>query len=536
MKKVFRFKGIDFTSPGPSTSTVLILASGLIYSFLLSKIFLFKLPGSTVYVFIYIFSVLFLLPSVAYAFLTNLVVKNFYKRRALLLSLINQSVLFFGMISLTRVPSFSLFLFGFIYSINILSIMAVSSDKGLKPLLFPLIYIAPIAYILHQNGLFIFNYLGILGVLCLGAATWLSVRIVDYFLSLNVSDMSAVSLLSSFINEEPRKIEAGKPVSALIQAVRFRGTEDFIVAMPWLHPGPLGNIGGGSMSPSIIKKLNSGGSGYFWHVPTSHEDNPTDPETADDILEGIESGSFDFSSRATKILKREEGGIKVYGQRFGDNYLIFVDVRGVDDFEKSIFQEIRNLTEKSVFFVDIHNHPLLTGEKVLLKDDRRSQKLTEMAYGLLDSLKEEKEHEVRCGLGVSGSLKAMAFVEEIGDDRYLFIALDQNGLSKDSKGPILESAGSEFDETVIITTDTHDKEILLLGGRSSHTDEVKEALSKANRNIESKEVGFFEDVMKDVEVVGKDAHILEASVSFLIHLFILHMLIIYFSFIMILFL
>lgn len=527
MEKVLRFKKMEFTSPRPLNSVLFIIISGAIYGLILSQLGLF---GSSFHVTVYTSLFIFIIPSLAYGIITNKAVKNFYKRRAFLLSLINQTLLFFVVLVAEPLPPLSLFFLGLIYGINILSFIASSSDKGIKSLLLPLLYIVPLVYAFCSNGIFVLNYVQAFSVVCVGIATWVSVLLVDYFLALNIPEMSAVSILSSFINEKPRKLEGGIPVSALIQAINFRGSKDFPVALPWLHPGPMGDLGGGSMSKKIIEELNSGGFGYFWHAPTSHEDNPTDPDTADDILEIVKGEGFDFSRRATKILKREEGEIKVYGQRFGENYLVFVDLRGVDDFEKSIFQDIRNLAEKKVFFVDVHNHPLLTGEKVLLKDDRRSQRLVETILDLLDSLEHEKDYDVKLGLGVSESLRSMALLEEVGGERYLFITLDQNGLSDGMGSSVRESVGDDFEEAIILTTDTHDKETILLGGGASHTDDVKEALTGAKRNIEKGEVGFLEDKMEDVEVMGKDAHILEASVSFLIYLFMLHIFIIYFSF------
>lgn len=529
MKKVARFEKILFQSPPPWKSVLLILISTFLYGAVLRL----DLGVGGFYGILYASIVLFAVPSLIYGLISSVSVKNFYRGRAFLLSFINQTFLFLSLISINLDPSVSLFLLGFLYSLNILSLIAASSEKGPLPLLFPLLYFIPVGYLLSHYGIFAVSQIRIISFLCLGIATWISVRIVDYFLSLNMPEISAVSLLSSFINGEPRKIGGGKPVSVLLNAIDFRGPDDFIVVVPWLHPGPMGSIGGGSMSPSIIEKLNSNGSGYFWHVPTSHEDNPTDPAVSDGIVERTKNGKFDFAQRSTRLLKESAEDMRFYGQRFGEFYLIFVDVNGVDDFEKSIFEEIRESTGKKIIFVDVHDHLPLTGEKVLLKNDERSERMGKTVFGLLERLEKEEEHQVRAGKSVSDDGSAMALIEDIGGEKYLFITVDRNGLTEELVEYFEKFRDGSFDEVIVLTTDTHESVSFLRDPKESSCEEIQDNVDSAANSMEKVEIGVLEEKMEDLEVMGKDAHVLEASVSFLIHLFLLHLLIIYFSFFLI---
>lgn len=535
MKDAPKFKKILFKSPKPSNSLISLILFGFVFGFTSS--FFDVLVFHPNFLLSFLLSSLFLmLPAVAYGLLTNYLIENFYKRRAFLLSLLNELLLFIGLLLSAYFESGLLFFLGFTFSINVLSIAGVSGRKGPVPLFYPLIYFIPLLLILHFGEIYpltAFRGIAFFGV---GFGTLFSIHIVEYFFHLNVQ-ASALKIFTSFLNEDVCSLDFGTEIDALIQTLRLKtGNEESVISLPWLHPGPLRYIGGGSMSSSLIDSLNGDQeeerNGYFWHVPSSHEEDPCDPVTIERIFDKSLSEEPDYKEEATRILKKENECMEIYGQRLDDVYLVLLNVRKVDDYEISIFRNIREKAGKKIVFVDMHHHEPEEEGGILLRGGKKAEILSQVILELLDDLEKEKEYQIKIGMEVSGDRKFMTLVEEVADEKYLFLTMDRNGIPKKLKEKLRDiEKGKRYDRTIFLTTDAHKSSEFLDEDEEFHLPSA-DLIDKASSKLKKAQVGLHEGELKDVKVLGKESYSFEASVNFSLHLFPILLVLVYFLFLL----
>lgn len=531
MKDADKFRRIIFKSPQPRNSVFAIVLLGLLFGFVLTEFQVLVFHANSL-LSLFLASIFFILPALFYGAVTNYFIENFFRRRAFLLSLLNEILLFVGLIPFAYSGSIFLFILGFTLSTNVLAMAGVSGRKGLVPLLFPLLYFLPPLLTLHFSEIF---YLTIFrGVLffSVGAATLFSIHLLEYYFHLSV-EASGLEIFTTFLNEDMSSLPWGIEIEPLVQTLRFKNqNEDYVISMPWLHPGPLRNIGGGSMSSSLIEGLNEGPDekvkGYFWHVPSSHEDDPSDSETVQRVLESSQSGEPTYNEKVTKILKKSGDSFEVYGQRFDDNYLVFLNVEGVDDFETSIFRNIREQTGKKIAFIDMHHHEPIEEGSILLGEEKKAESLSEGIFDLLEDLENEEEYQISAGLEVSDDRDFSALVEEVSDESYLFLTMDRNGLPKKMKKRLKGiREENNFDRTIFMTTDSH-KSSKFLEKEKDFNLPPSGLIDRASDRLQKTEMGLLEKKLENVRVLGKNASSFEASVSFALHLFPVFLILVYF--------
>ncbi len=535
MKDAPKFKKILFRSPKPRNSLVLVTVLGFVFGFISSSfdVLIFHPNFSLSF---FLSSLFFALPAVAYGLLTNYLIENFYKRRAFLLSLLNELLFFIGLLLFAYFEPILLFFFGFTFSINVLSIAGVSGMKGPVPLFYPLIYFLPLLLILHLGGVYSLTAFRGIAFFGVGAGSLFSVHLVEYFFHLNVR-ASALEIFTSFLNEEVSSLDFGTEIDALVQTLRLKTeNEESMISLPWLHPGPLRYLGGGSMSSSLVDNLNEvpeeGRNGYFWHVPSSHEKDPCNPATIEKIFEKSLSGEPDYKEKATRILKRENESMEIYGQRFDDIYLVFLNVKKVDDYEISIFQNIREKTGEKIVFVDMHHHEPEEEGGILSRHEKRAEILSRVILELLEDLKEEKEYQIKIGVEVSDDRRFMTFVEEVADEKYLFLTMDRNGIPEKLKEELMDiQRGREFNRTIFLTTDAH-RSSEFLDKKEEFQLPPENLIDGAYSKLKEGKVGLLEEVLEDVRVLGKYSYSLEASVNLLLHLFPILLGLVYFLFLL----
>ncbi len=533
MKDAGKFRKILFNSPKPRNSIVLVILLGFIFGFLLSSLDILVLHSNFLLSFL-LSSFFFILPALVYALLTNYFIENFYKRRAFLLSLLNQFFVFVGILLFAYFEPLLLFFLGFAFSINVLSVSGVSGRKGPVPLIYPLVYFTPLISVLHFMEIYSFTAFRSIAFFGVGVGILFSIHLVEYFFRLNVQ-ASALKIFTSFLNEEASSLSSGSEMDALIQTLRFRTENgENVISLPELHPGPLRFMGGGSMSSSLIKSLNEDSGkekkGYFWHAPSSHEEDPCDPDTINRIFEKSISGEPEYKEKATKILRKENDSVEIYGQRFDDIYLIFLNVRKVDDYDTFIFHNIRQNTGKKIVFVDMHHHEPVEEGGILSGDEEEAEILSREVLELLDDLEEEEEYQMKLGMEVSEDRKFMALVEEVADEKYLFLTMDRNGIPRKLGEKLSDiEKGKRFDKTIFLTTDAHQSSEFL-DNREEFQLPPADLIEKASGKMEKSQVGLIEEELEDVKVLGKNSYFFEASVNFVLHLFPILLILVYFFF------
>lgn len=514
-KDISGFERINFRAPGPKSSIIGIVILGLVFGFLGSFFGVLSFFESFWFSWLSGFS-FFVFPALFYGFFLDFCFDRSEPRRTFLMSLVNMVFLFCGLVFLGVFENFFLFLVGIIFSINVIGFAGINSRIGVLALVVPLVYFGSVFSILHFSTVFIFSVFQIGAFLGLGVGSLLLVYFVEFFFR-TIVPVSAVELFSNFLNRERMSLNFGIETDVLVQGLFFESDgERFVVCVPRLHPGPLRGVGGGSLSSDLIDGLNDeceeGVSGYFWHVPSSHQVNPSDPGISDDVLDECFSKDPEYYDKCTKILETDDSQIKIYGQRFGDNYIIFLNIKEADDFKNTIFKKIREETGKKITFVDMHQLQPQKQGGLISSQEPLAGKIQQETLDLLEKLEQAEEYEIKTGVEISEDRKNMALVEEVGDEKYLILGMNRNGLP-DPLREELKMFESDFDKVLSLTTDSH-KTTEFLDEYDENDSPSQELVKMAEKNLEPVKIGLVESWLENVKVLGKDAYNFATAINY----------------------
>lgn len=531
IERIKKFEKILFRAPEFRKSFVLMVAFSLLFGSIL--VFTGEVPvfyRPIIDIFIYSF-LIFFFPSAMYSVGIRIFFKKFTRDRSFLLGLINEILVFIGILISLGTNRYVVFVIGVLYTVNLFSVSGGEGKKGILPLLTPLIYFAPVFYLLNFFAIFNLTIIHFISIMGLGVAVMLCIYITEYFFHLNIPDMSAVSIVSSLINSDIADIGCGINIDTPLQKLDFKcNGKSFKMVIPWLHPGPIEGFGGGSMSTELIRKLNESGRGFFWHFPSSHEDDPANPSINDRIYQ--EEGEYVYYKKVTKLLKVSKGVFTIHGQKFEDFYIFFVEGEKKDDYDSMIFREIRSMLDEKVIFVDTHNHAPFSGHDRTLKyGEKEADVLREAVLGLKERLDNEEMYPLRVGSSISEENKFMVIIVEVDGNKYLFVTLDSNGISKRLTADLERFRSSEgYDQIIFLTTDAHDALNFLIKERGINCEKVEAAVNEAAKNIGLCEVGLMEKTMEDVKVLKDYWHMLHASLNYMLHFFPIALIVIYVAF------
>ncbi|MBX0293292.1 DUF2070 family protein [Haloarcula nitratireducens] len=325
----------------------------------------------------------------------------------------------------------------------------------------------------------------LLGVICAlyALAVWLFLVTIDrpWRSSLGVS---ALDFLRGFIGHiaegsdeletffEEIGEEAIVPVTVL-SVRRPDGGEKARFVLPMIHPGPMGEIGGGNLPKRVAAA--SDGLAFPPHATAGHDFNLVTEGEVDTILETADAafGDIEYSAEATTSHRITEGEATLTGQAFGgDAFVVTTYAPGcADDVDYSVglsaMSEARSDDVEEVLLVDAHNcNDGLDGED-LGHVVPGSQRSFDMIYGtgrLGETLTESETGPLRCGVAWDetqwepeegiGPLGIRVCVFEVNDERTAYVLVDGNNMEPGLRDRIL-AAVEGVDRLEVMTSDTH---------------------------------------------------------------------------------
>ena len=346
--------------------------------------------------------------------------------------------------------------------------------------------------------------------------------------NLGVGGLELLSLFLAHTTEGSKALEGlfedmGEAIDTITGVVSFKSKKGpkALFLTPSVHPGPVGNIGGGNMPTQLANKFDT--FTMVSHGPSTHDFNPVSSKEIKKVENAIKDGieNMDYTSSASKFIRVEHNGAKIGAQYFGSNLLILATLapEGFDDIDFGVGLAISNLAKAScgtenVILVDCHNSfkgeggRVLPGNKEVFDLMDAVEKLPEIereegmrigcAYNPMDDITKEE------GVGQSG-VKVM--VVEVGSgskvQRTAYILLDSNNMLIGFRGRILESIKAMgIDEAEVMTTDTHFVNTISGGHNPVGTkkpDEILEAILECTKRAV--------DDIEDVEAACKVCHI-----------------------------
>ena len=346
----------------------------------------------------------------------------------------------------------------------------------------------------------------IIGALVLAIAVYAFVAVIESPIKSNLG-VGGLELLSLFIAQisegsmamEDVFSEMGEDIDTIVSLISFK-TANGIKAnyiSPCVHPGPVGNIGGGNLPTILSNQLDD--FSIIAHGAATHDFNPVASKEVRKITRAINDllPSLTYSNKASKFQRVQYHDAKIGAQFFDEGAVIlttFAPNIG-DDIDYgvglSMIYETKYVTGvKDVVLVDCHNclkgnyERLLPGHNRVLQVENAISQLEKpemypirmgYAYDPLDEI------PIKDGIGESG-VKIM--ITEVEDQLMLYVVFDGNNMLQGYREKIFDKIHGtypEIDMIEVMTTDTHMVNTISGGGLTvgtKHGDEIIDALIK----------------------------------------------------------
>ena len=349
--------------------------------------------------------------------------------------------------------------------------------------------------------------------------------------NLGVGGLELLSLALAHITEGSPAMETlfediGEPIDTLTGIFSFKGKNGVkaIFLSPCVHPGPLGNIGGGNMPTILSNKFDT--FTMVSHGPSTHDFNPVASKEINKIEKVVKEAleDMDYSESASKFFRVENEGAVIGAQYFGKDLLMLATFApdGFDDIDFGVGLALMNLAKASceaqnVVLVDCHNSFKGEGGRVLPGNKEVFELMG--AVEKLKSPEQENGIKVGCssdpldsvskedGVGQSG-VKVM--VIEVGAQKTAYILLDSNNMVIGFRDVILKKVKTlGLDYAEVMTTDTHFVNTMSGGHNPVGTkmqDEIIGAILKCTKealnDLEDVSVGCKVANIKDIKTFG----------------------------------
>ncbi|MFW6003765.1 MAG: DUF2070 family protein [Halanaeroarchaeum sp.] len=299
--------------------------------------------------------------------------------------------------------------------------------------------------------------------------------------SLGVSSLDFIQGFIGHVAEGSRELETffeqiGERAIVPVTVLSFRredGGEKARFVLPMIHPGPMGEIGGGNLPQRVAE--STAGLAFPPHATAGHDFNLVTEREVGTLIDAAESAleDIEYHDEATPAIRSVEGEAKVLGQRFGDDGLLVSTFAPTfaDDVDYSVglatMAEARVSGLEDVLLVDAHNsNNGLEGDDLghVVPGSRRSFEMMQAASTTAERLVEAGTEPMRLGTAWDrtpwriedgiGPLGVRVAVLEVGDHRTGYVLVDGNNMEPGLRDRILDAVDG-LDAMEVMTTDTH---------------------------------------------------------------------------------
>lgn len=445
-----------------------------------------------------------------------------------------------------------------IFAFRTIVIWGTSNIGVLKSILIsttqPLLILSMVMVIVFLTGLFTnIGYFSIIGVLLkiiiasliLMFAIYSFVAVIESPMrkNLGVGGLELLSLFIAHITEGSHALEGlfedmGEPIDTLVGILGFKSEKGLkaIFLSPCVHPGPIGNIGGGNMPTILANRFEC--FTMVSHGPSTHDFNPVACREIYKIETVVKKSleNMEYSEDASKFVRVNSKGAKIGAQYFGNNLILLATFspKGFDDIDFGVGLAIMNYAQsfcdvENVLLVDCHNcfkgegGRVLPGNKEVFQLIDAIKKLKKPGTGSIkvgcafDPLQNlSKEH----GIGQSG-IKVMVVELELKDaainkenppkrQSTAYILLDANNMVEGFREQIIQKVKElGVDCAEVMTSDTHFVNTLSGGhnpvGKKKKDEIIAAAVqctAKALDDLEPVEAGCKVARIEDIKTLG----------------------------------
>ena len=264
--------------------------------------------------------------------------------------------------------------------------------------------------------------------------------------------------------------EAVVPVSVL-SARRPDGSEKARFVLPMIHPGPMGEIGGGNLPKRVARSAD--GLGFPPHATAGHDFNLVSEREVDTLLDAVSRAHdrIEYSKTGTPPVRRRVGEATVTGQAMGDGAMVVATYAPglADDIDYSVgLSAVAEARSHGVdaMVVDAHNaNDGLAGDDLghVVPGSQRSFDLIE-GVGEVSAALANAPHG-RLELGVAwdetpwtasegiGPLGVRVAAFTVAGETGVSVLIDGNNMEPGLREAILDHI--DADPAEVMTTDTH---------------------------------------------------------------------------------
>ncbi len=296
--------------------------------------------------------------------------------------------------------------------------------------------------------------------------------------------VSMLDFLRGFIGhiEGTRELEdffeqLGQEAVVPVTVLSFRhldGREKARWVLPMIHPGPMGEIGGGNFPERVADRTS--GLTFPPHATAGHDFNLVTEREVDTILDAADRAfeKITYSREATPGVRVQSGEAKVLGQAFDDSALLVSTYAPgfADDVEYAVglsaAAEARTAGLRDVLLVDAHNsNNGLDGPDLghVTPGSKRSFDMIEAAGDVGRRLATVPRGELRLGIAWDetpwtpidgiGPLGIRVTVTEVDDQTTAYVLVDGNNMDPGLRDRVVDALAGRVDESEVMTTDTH---------------------------------------------------------------------------------
>ncbi|HIH03101.1 MAG TPA: DUF2070 family protein [Methanoregulaceae archaeon] len=265
--------------------------------------------------------------------------------------------------------------------------------------------------------------------------------------------------------------EIGESVTVPQTSFFFRreGRPDLVVTIPNVHPGPMGEIGGGNIPVRFAAEFEE--SVMVPHGCATHDFNLVSEDEIRKLVEGVRATKADlrFDGGASPAVRRTSGSVRLLCQRFGDALLVVATraPRTTEDLDFSFaptFDAEGRRRFSALGFVDAHNCMAEISGPVFPGTPVGSEYLRGVREAV-DAMPGESSGPFAAGYGRKpvpfsrvqgfGDLGVQALVVETGGQKTAYVLLDGNNMVEGARDAIVARCLELVDEAEVMTTDSH---------------------------------------------------------------------------------
>ncbi|OPY29814.1 MAG: hypothetical protein A4E28_00663 [Methanocella sp. PtaU1.Bin125] len=360
------------------------------------------------------------------------------------------------------------------------------------------------------------------------------VKYVDYPMvkSFGVSSFDFVQDFIGHITEGSQDMEEffekiGESIDAPVSVLAFRRTDGTLkatIVTPYVHPGPMGEIGGGNLPAIVAGAFTDEGTVFVPHGTAYHDFNLVTADESQKIIAAARRAleRMTYSELATRSFREKVGNTKILGQRFGDSvFLVSTQApTSTEDIEFSVgftaMAEGRVAGARNATIIDAHNctEPFATAIEPGTRD---SYNIIRAAANSSRHLLSLPDSPLKVGVAASppictrlegmGDLGIRVAVVEVDGQKTAYIVIDGNNMLSGLRDRIIE--GLPVDDAEVMTTDTHSVNVLSGAnyvGQKLDCDLLVETIRKlvdrAIADLEPVTAGMDIEIAEDVRVFG----------------------------------